>query len=341
MALNLNKEGTAKAKALRVLEENRGQVVSGEKLAADIGVSRAAIWKAIESLRKEGYPISASTNKGYILAETSDLLSAQGMLQFLDPEVYPYRDRIYTYKALESTNTTAKQKAFSGALTGTVILAEEQTHGRGRLGRSFFSPPQKGLYMSIIIKPDFGINKSLLVTTAASVAVARAIKIVSGIETHIKWVNDIYFEGRKICGILTEAISNFESGAIDSLVVGVGINCSMSKNDFPEDIRDTAGSLSIGIKRNRLAAEVINQFFGILSRMGDGHYPEYMDEYRRRSIVLRKDVYIYKNLAKGMEGEKLPAKAIDITNEGGLIVIYEGGAKETLTSGEISLRIAP
>jgi len=334
------REGTAKAKALLVLEESRGQVVSGEKLAAEIGVSRAAVWKAVESLRKEGYPISATTNKGYILGEMSNLLSAQGMLRFLDPAFYPYGEKnIHTYKVLESTNTTAKQMAFSGAPTGTVILAEEQTGGRGRLGRSFFSQKEAGLYMSIIIKPDFGMNKSLLVTTAASVAVCRAVKKVSGIETQIKWVNDIYFEGRKICGILTEAISNFESGAIDSLVVGIGINCNMDKNDFPDEIKDTAGALSGRIQRNELAAEVINQFFGILSNFGEGHYPEFMDEYRRRSIVLRKDIFIYKNLSAGA-GDRLRAKAIDITNEGGLMVIYEGGTKETLTSGEISLRIA-
>ena len=334
-------EGTAKAKALKALEENRGQVISGEQLAASIGVSRAAVWKAMESLRREGYPISASTNKGYVLADVSDLLSAQGMLPFIDAEVYPYGEtRIHTYKSLESTNTTAKKKAFEGADSGTVILAEEQTKGRGRLGRSFFSPPKAGLYMSIIIKPDFGLNKSLLVTTAASVAVCRAIKKVCGLETQIKWVNDIFYEGKKVCGILTEAITNFESGTIDALVVGIGVNCSIEKDSFPEDIRETAGSLTANIFRNQLAAEIINRFFTILKNFSEGHYPEFMDEYRRRSIVLRKDVYIHKNVAAGMEGERVKAKAIDITDDGGLIVIYEGGVKETLASGEISLRLA-
>ena len=338
--MSREKEGTAKTKTLRKLEENRGQVISGEKLALDLGVSRAAIWKAIESLRKAGYPINATTNKGYVLADDSDLLSAQGMLPFLDVEMYPYGEkRIFTYKILESTNKTAKQKAFDGAETGTVIIAEGQTDGRGRFGRSFFSPPEVGLYMSLIIRPDFDMGKSLLITTAASVAVARAIKEVCGLETQIKWVNDIFLGGLKVCGILTEAVANFESGTIDSLVIGIGINCRAPKKAFPEEIRETAGTLTCPVSRNRLAAEVINQLFNILNHFSEGPYPKYMDEYRRRSTVLRKDVLIYKNDATGLGSEPFKAKAIDVSDEGGLIVIYENGMKETLTSGEISLRV--
>ena len=328
---------TAKSKTLRMLEENRGQIVSGEKLAMGIGVSRAAIWKAIESLRKEGYPITASTNKGYILAEDSDLLSAQGMRPFINEDRYPYVEKnIHAYKILESTNKTAKQKVFEGAPNGTVILAEEQTHGRGRLGRSFFSPAGKGLYMSFVIRPDFDTSKSLLVTAAASVAVCRAIKKVCRMETHIKWVNDILFEGRKICGILTEAITNFESGQIDAVIIGIGVNCSMNNEDMPEEIRDTAGSLSGVVSRNRLAAEIINELTNILDNFTEGPYPEYMDEYRRRSIVLRKNIKVYKNITSD---EFLNAKAVDISDDGGLLVIYDDGRKDTLTTGEISIRL--
>ena len=326
----------ARAKTLRVLEECRGTAVSGEKLAESIGVSRAAVWKAVESLRKEGYNIAASTNKGYILDADSDLLSAQGMAIYLDSEFFPDGEKnIFAYKKLESTNETAKQKAFKGAASGTVILAEEQTGGKGRLGRSFFSPPGTGLYMSLIVKPTFASNKSLLMTTAASVAVCRAIKKTCGIDTQIKWVNDILFEGRKICGILTEAISNFESGQIEAAIVGVGVNCSTKLEDMPEEIRGTAGRMPKAVLRNRLAAEIINEFMLILSRFSESAYPEYMDEYRRRSVVLRKDVTVYNNVS----GESAEAKAIDISNDGGLIVIYRDGSKETLTTGEISIRV--
>lgn len=331
---------TAKDKILKILEERRGEAVSGEKLAMEIGVSRAAVWKAIESLRNQGYLISATTNKGYILADSSDLLSAQGMIPFLDLEKYPcMEENIFTYKTLESTNKTAKQKALEGAAGGTVILAEEQTQGRGRLGRSFYSPASSGLYMSIIIRPDFDMRKSLLVTTAASVAICRAIKNVCGIEAQIKWVNDIYIEGRKVCGILTEAMTNFETGQIDSIIVGIGINCSTE--NFPVEIRETAGSISGNISRNKLAAEIINNFQDILDHFNEGMFPEYMDEYRKRSMVLRKDVYVYKNAAADLTSDFQKATAIDISDEGGLIVIYDNGTKDTLTSGEISLRIIP
>lgn len=330
--------GTAKGKTLKILEANRGRSVSGEKLAADIGVSRAAIWKAVESLRKEGYSISASTNRGYILAVDSDVLSAQGILPFINEEIYPYGENyIRVHKILKTTNEEAKRMALEGAHAGTVILAEEQTNGKGRLGRPFFSPPGTGLYMSLIIRPDFDTGKSLLVTTAASVAVCRAIKKTYGVDAQIKWVNDIFFEGRKVCGILTEAISNFESGRINAIIIGIGINCSTKREDMPEEIRETAGSLPGGVSRNILAAEIINELFDILSNFTEGPYPVYMDEYRRRSLVLRKDIKVYKNTSSN---ESLNAKAIDITDDGGLIVIYEDGRKDTLTTGEISIRLA-
>ena len=328
---------TTKSKVLKILEENRGESISGEKLAIDIGISRAAIWKAITSLKKDGYPIFASTNKGYMLADDSDLLSAQGMMPFIDAEKYPYGvSNIFTYKTLESTNTMAKQKAFDGAPNGTIILAEHQTGGKGRMGRTFFSPQSKGLYMSFIFRPDFDTRKALLVTAATSVAVCRAIQKVCDLEMQIKWVNDIFFDGKKVCGILTEAITNFESGQIDAIIIGIGINCSIENEELPEELRDTAGSLT-GVKsRNKLAAAVTNELMSILENFGEASYPEYMDEYRRRSMILRKDIKVYKNIGSD---EFLEAKAVDISNDGGLSVIYSNGTKETLTTGEISIRL--
>ena len=327
---------TAKEQTLKTLEECRGKTVSGEKLAADIGVSRAAVWKAVESLRKEGHIIAATTNKGYILSEGSDILSEQGIVPFLSKEAFLRVDgNIFVYKLLESTNQTAKQNAFEGSPAGTVILAEEQSKGKGRLGRPFYSPAKQGLYMSLIIRPDFGSRKSLLITTAASVAVCRAVKNIYGLETQIKWVNDIFFEGRKVCGILTEATTHFESGQFDAVVVGIGINCNWKAESIPEDIRGTAGALPGKISRNRLAAEVINEFFEIAGSINVGPYPVFMDEYRRRSMVLRKDIKILDNTT----GEFNDAKAIDVSDEGGLIVIHPDGRKETLTSGEITIRL--
>ena len=335
--MSQNSLGSTKSKVLKILEERRGQAVSGEELANDIGISRAAIWKAVVSLRNTGYPIVASTNKGYILAEDSDLLSAQGMLPFLDETAYPYGEQnILTYKFLESTNETAKQKVFEGAQAGTIILAEEQSKGKGRLGRSFFSPAGKGLYMSFIIRPDFDTTKALRVTAATAVAVCRAIKKVCDVEVQIKWVNDIFYEGRKVCGILTEAITNLETGQIDAIIIGIGVNCNVAEEDMPEEIRETAGSLPGVDSRNRLAAEIANELMSILGSFSSEEYPEYMDEYRRRSMVLRKDIRVYKDIATD---NFVDAKAVDVSNDGGLSVIYSDGTKETITTGEISIRL--
>ena len=334
----IRKKDTLKMKILRILEQCKGQTLSGEKLAAEAGVSRAAVWKAVESLRKDGYSIAAKTNKGYVLAEGSDFLSAQAMLPFINKDLYPYGEKnIFTYRLLESTNKTAKQKVIEGAVNGTVILAEEQSGGRGRMGRTFFSPANKGLYMSFILKPDFNVDKALLITAATAVAVCRAVRNMGGPEMQIKWVNDIFAKGRKVCGILTEAITNFESGRIDAIIIGIGVNCSLQNEEMPDEIRDTAGALSEITSRNRLAAEIINELMGIIAEFaGDKPYPEYIDEYRRRSMILRKDIKVYKNVASD---EYVNAKAIDISDEGGLIVIYENGVKETLNSGEISIRL--
>ena len=322
---------TSKSRVLGVLEENRGQYVSGEELAKQLSLSRSGIWKAIQELKKEGHNISAVTNKGYCLAAESDLLSVEGMDQFLEPAVS--RDRIFIHKMLDSTNSEAKRHAVSGAAPYTVIFAEEQSGGRGRLGRSFFSPKGSGIYMSMILYPSVSAEKSILVTTAASVAVCRAIEAVTGETCAIKWVNDIYLRDRKICGILTEAVTNFETGAIESIVVGIGINFRQKDTDFPEEIRGKAGAVfqedTRGVTRNQLAAAVINQ----LSRMDEMlETGDFIRSYKRRSLVLGKSVVLH------TVGKEIPAKVLDIDNTGGLVVEYEDGRRGTIHSGEVSIR---
>ena len=235
---------------------------------------------------------------------------------------------------MDSTNTELKKRALDGGVHGLTLLAEEQTGGKGRLGRSFYSPPGTGIYMSILLRPEVTGADAVLITTAASVAVCRGIRNVLGIDTQIKWVNDIYYEDKKICGILTEAISDFELGRIDSVVVGIGIN--YQTDDFPDELQARAGCIGrgSGIPRNWLVASILEEFWNIYENLTGR---EFMEEYRGRSNVIGKEIRF---LERGSWRE---AVARDIDHNGGLIVEYKGEDGEllrrTLHTGEITLRV--
>jgi BirA family biotin operon repressor/biotin-[acetyl-CoA-carboxylase] ligase len=313
---------------LQILESNRNASVSGEQIASMLNVSRSAVCKAIKQLRYEGYKIDSATNKGYRLTEDNDLISKEGVLPYLKEE---YKNNSITvYKTTGSTNDDAKLKAVEGAPHGSVIIADTQSKGKGRLGRSFYSPSGTGIYISIILRPDTDASNAVLLTTAAAVAVCRAIKTVCGIAPKIKWLNDIYYNGRKICGILSEAVTDCESGIVQSVVAGIGINF---KTEFAGELNNSAGSIYTGKKppvtRNRLAAEVINQILEISGSFTSG---DFLNEYKSLSFIIGEDiVFLRKNIWRD-------AKAVDIADNGGLVVKYENGESETLFSGEITVR---
>ena len=286
---------SVKKDLIEILEKNKGTSISGQQLAECLSVSRTAVWKAIRSLQEDGYKIEAVTNKGYCLKEESDILSEEG------------------------------------AEEGTLILAEEQSQGRGRLGRGFASPSQTGIYMSLILKPSLEMKDAVLITTAAAVAVCRAIQKITGMSPWIKWVNDIFLGERKICGILTEAVSDFETGLVESVVLGIGINVKTKREQFPKEVQDVAGSLNVDsiISRNVLVAAVTNEFMYIYHNIEER---EYMKDYRKFSNVLGEQV---KYLEKGTW---YYAKAVDIDDNGGLIVENQAGERRTLCTGEITLR---
>lgn len=321
----------AKHEVLKALEQHRGQTISGEKLADKLNISRNAVWKAIQQLRKEGYEISAATNKGYSLSDDNDWLSSEGIGLYLQKSDL----QIYTHKTMESTNITAKKLALEGAKHGTVILSEEQTRGRGRRGRSFFSPTNSGIYMSIILRPQTTVENSLLITVAASVAVARAIEAITGIYAQIKWVNDIFVKEKKVCGILTEAVTDFESGGIEYVVVGIGLNFTTKQSAFPPEISELAGSLfeenSKGVSRNHLVAEIINNLLALVDRLTDR---EFMAEYKSRSLLLQKDIQIVEN-GRSTDGRSTNARVLDIDENGFLVVKYPDGTIAKLNSGEV------
>ena len=315
---------SVKQAVISLLEENRGRALSGQEIADSLKVSRAAVWKVVKSLQKEGFAITAVPNKGYLLQDKSDVLSPEGVRLALPEQLRSLP--ISVYKQLDSTNNQAKIAALEGALSGTIIIAEQQSAGRGRQGRSFYSPASEGLYMSILLRPE---NKSLgdclLITVMAAVATAQAISELTGAQAQIKWVNDIFVDGKKVSGILTEAISDFESGTVEAVIVGIGINCQNS--NFPDELKHIATSLkAFNINRNRLAAEITANLFSVLAYSDD----LLIEEYRAKSYVLGKQITFEQN------GCKLTGKAVDINLQGNLLVECEN-LIITLKAGEISI----
>lgn len=324
---------------LRVLESNRDSFVSGSEIADKLGVSGTAVWKAVNALRKEGYVIESVTNRGYRLSPDSDVLSYQILSQELADLTESGRIRLEVFDSIDSTNNVCRDKASLGEKDGFIAVAANQTQGRGRRGRSFYSPDNTGLYMSILLRPSgFDARQALRFTTMAAVAVSEAIEEISGKPAGIKWVNDIYMNGLKVCGILTEASFDLESGNLDYAVVGIGINLFEPEGGFPEEIRDIAGAVftvddSQGANaRASLAAKIIRRFFAYYEGSSSGS-SDYISKYRAKCLVIGRDITV---LSAGASPAR--AHALDIDDECGLIVRYEDGRTETLRSGEISIR---
>lgn len=325
---------STKDSVLQALTESKNSFISGEELSKKLDVSRTAVWKAIRTLREEGYPIEAVTNKGYKLMPDKWMITEDSLTLSL-PARYK-NNRIYIYDTLDSTNIRAKQLALENAPHGTVVIARQQTAGRGRLGRSFFSP-REGIYISIIVRPDFDLAKSVLVTSAAAVAVAESIESVCGIDAKIKWVNDIYADNKKVCGILTEGITDFETGQIESLIIGIGVNTTVK--DFPEELLEIAGSVEGDYSKSALAASIITRTLDLMDSIESR---DFISSYREKSLVIGKSVKVFKGVYKSLPEEELearPARVLDIDDNGCLVVLYSDGTRESLTSGEITVRL--
>lgn len=326
---------SVKSNILRELERNRGIFLSGEQLADTLQVSRTAIWKAMKQLEKEGYQIQAIPKKGYCLAGETDVISEEGIRLAL-PEEYQSR-KILVFRETTSTNTLAKQAANEGEQEGLIIVAENQTAGRGRRGRSFFSVPGGNICISVLLRPQLQAADAVFLTTAACMAVHRAIEAVTGISTDIKWVNDLYYRGKKVCGILTEAVTDCESGRVDYLIPGIGINFRIRPEQFPAELREIAGALyeddsNPQITRNRLAAEIIVQMERVVEELNHADR-SFLEEYRRHSMLIGKEIWIL------TQGEPEAATAVDVDENGGLVVRLSDGSFRTLSSGEVSVRV--
>lgn len=295
--------------------------ISGEELAEKFDKSRAAVWKAVKSLINEGYNIDAVTNKGYRLYENKDVTSAESIKSKLKTPV----DVLY-YPSVDSTNNECKRLLAQGKQGAFLVVSDQQTAGRGRQGKTFVSPAKTGIYFSLVIRPNTSFKNAVTATTAASVAVCWAVEKLTDKKPRIKWVNDVFLDGKKICGILTEAITNFEDGTVDSVIVGIGIN--LKEGAFPEELKDIVGVLDADINKNLLVATVIDK----LVEINTGDYKAFIDYYRTHSLVIGEKIRIIRS-----DGE-VHAVALAIDEQGGLEVELENGERTVLRSGEISIR---
>lgn len=305
----------------------QGRWVSGAELGERLGVTRAAVSKAVSALKRKGYEIESVPNRGHRMISEPDRLTRGDILAALGS--HPWAETVEVLTTVKSTNDLLKTRAAAGAPHGTVVIADCQTGGRGRMGRRFDSPPGTGIFLSVLLRPACPPGELMTLTAQAAVATRRAIRTVTGAEAGIKWVNDLVLAERKISGILTELSLEAESGLVSYCVVGVGVNCNRPTVDFPPELRQTAGSIlsqtGHRVDRNRLTAELIRTLSALPGL-------DWQAEYRAACVNLGKRVQI---LAPGQPPRT--GTALDVGPEAELIVETERG-RETVRSGEVSVR---
>lgn len=319
-----------KTEVLRMLKETDGYL-SGQEICEKFSVSRTAVWKVIKQLEAEGYQIEAVRNKGYRLVTAGDILSKAELESIIRTE-WAGRNVLYFYET-DSTNNAAKRAAEEGAPHGTLAVADYQTSGKGRRGRSWSSPHGTGIFMSLLTRPELHPSCASMLTLVAALAVTEGIKEFCGVDTLIKWPNDIVLNGRKLCGILTEMSTELE--CIHYVVTGMGINANME--EFPEEIGRTATSLLIEsgkkVKRSELAGAVMKAFETYYDRfMETGDMSGLLDIYNGRLANAGSPVRV---LAPGNE---YTGTALGIDETGELLVRMEDGEVRRVISGEVSVR---
>lgn len=319
-----------KQNILKILLNAENEYISGENLAKQLNISRNSVWKAIKSLKTDGYTINAVTNKGYLLLSTNDILSAHGIQKYLKNRDFFDID---VHSSVTSTNNLLKDLANNGEKEGKTIVSSHQSAGRGRLERNFYSPEDTGVYFSFLLRPKIEASQSIFLTSMSSIAVNEAIFTITEQNSQIKWVNDIFFNDKKVCGILCEVSFTMENFSLDYVILGIGINVYKPQNDFPDEISEIAGFLlenPIDDVRNRLVANILDNFLRLYNEFDTKKLAQL---YKSQSYVLGKDIFVI----KGHEQKK--ARVLDIDDNCGLVVKYENNQLETLISGEISTKI--
>lgn len=309
-----------KNEILLMLEKNRGEPISGSMIAERFGVSRNAVWKAVNSLNSEGHSITAVGKKGYILSPDSDVVTPESVRCFLGEELSDVS--VFTFDKVGSTNDEAKKFCLSSPESRAVFIADCQTSGRGRFGRSFYSPSETGLYMSVVSHPNKSIENSSVYTAAAAVAAVRAIKAETGISPQIKWINDLYLGDKKVCGVLSEAVTDFETAQVRSMITGIGIN--ITTESFPEELREKAASLGKRTNRSCLAAKIIGELYSLYELPPE----QFMEEYRENCFLIGREV-VFSDGGKEIEGR------VSGVDDMCRLVIESGGESLVFSHGEI------
>lgn len=319
-----------KEEILRLLRSADGYI-SGQELCNRFGVSRTAVWKAINQLKEAGYEIEAQQNKGYRLMAAPDLMTEAEIKSLMHTE-WVAKEVLY-FDTIDSTNTKAQELAEKGYPSGTLVVADKQESGKGRRGRSWVSPSGTGIFMTLMIKPDINPNNASMLTLVAALAVAKAITSVTGEKALIKWPNDIVINGKKVCGILTEMNAQFDY--INHIVVGIGIN--VHNESFPEEISQMASSLMIEaggkrFHRAQIIAETMSYF--------EQYYDTFLKTQDLSALVREYDeLLVNRNKSVRVLDPKEPfdGKAMGITSKGELIVdTWE--SRKLVSSGEVSVR---
>lgn len=315
--------------ALRAAEHGG---MSGAELSQRLGITRAAIWARIEELRKLGYDIEASPVLGYRLRSTPDLLHADDLLARLGPTKVIGRD-IRVFEQTTSTNDVVEKLARDGVREGVVVFAEAQTKGRGRLGRVWTSPARRGLWFSILLRPQLRPQETTQVTVAAATATWRAINRVTGLSPEIKWPNDILMGGKKLVGILTELSA--EVDRVKHITLGIGVSVNVTASEFPADLRKMATSLRIElgkpVVRAELATAILHELDADYARVNQGNFPALADEWEERCGTIGQQVVV------GIGERRIRGRAESLDDDGALLLRTEHGRLERIVGGDVTL----
>lgn len=314
---------------LSFLAEAGDEFVSGEAISDKLGLTRAAVWKHVEALRAQGYRIEAVPARGYRLAEVPDRLTPLELRPLLN--THDVGQVLHWHEEVSSTSDVAKALAEEGAEHGEVVIAEAQTAGRGRRGRSWASPPRKNLYFSVVLRPDLPPARAPELTLVASVALCDALR-QAGVQAGIKWPNDLLASGKKIAGILTELAA--EADRVQWLVVGVGINVNARPEDFPEELRGQATSVLVErgepAPRALLAAACFTALEDWVDRHAEDGFGPVRDAWRERSVTLGREVSVR------ADGREVVGIAEDLDATGALLVRSPSGV-ERILAGDVTL----
>ncbi|MBU0683900.1 MAG: biotin--[acetyl-CoA-carboxylase] ligase [Candidatus Omnitrophica bacterium] len=323
------KDSEIKRKILKFFYEKAEGYVSGEDISEALGFSRANSWKYINKIRNDGYEIEAVPHLGYKLKSQPDKLYAYEISRGVNTDIIGKKS-IFYYDSVSSTNDTAYELAEKGEPEGTIVIAEGQTCGKGRMGRKWLSPKGKGIYLSIILRPDMEIDRIPSITLVMALSVQRTIKKMCDINAGIKWPNDILINGRKVCGILTEMKA--QPDVADFLIVGIGMNINAEKKQIPPEAVSLKMEIGREINRTsflRCLLEEIEKDYKKIKREG---FPSLRDECRKLSTVIDKQIKVreHNKLTEGI--------AVDIDEKGALVIRTKTGDVKRIFSGDVSIR---